>query len=325
MDIAEAAARGSNSGEDSEHVISMVEIKQLNESDSPRLDGVSIDHVRTLAERADELPPIIVHRRTMRVVDGMHRLRAAMLCGRSRIAVRYFSGSETESFILAVRSNIEHGLPLSLADRTVAATRIMSVHPEWSDRKIATLTGLAHQTIGEIRRRATGESDQLHRRVGSDGKSRPLNSARARKFAAELIASDSSMSLRQLAKAAGISTGTARDVRNRVRRGDDPVPPNQRLAESRDSPSSLPPGLAGRPMPADDVNRILWTLRNDPSLRFTETGKRLLRLLGAYPMVAAECDALAKGVPEHSRKMVAEIARAYLSIWHEFAMLVDGP
>src|SRR5262249_21838450 len=161
-----------DSSGDAADAVEFVDINQLIESDSPRLDGVNVEHVRMLAECADELPPIIVHRSTMRVIDGMHRLRAAMLRGLSRIAVQYFSGSETESFILAVRSNISHGLPLSLADRTAAATRIMSAHPEWSDRKVANLTGLAHQTVGEIRRRVSGEFDQLHARVGRDGKLR---------------------------------------------------------------------------------------------------------------------------------------------------------
>lgn len=320
--------RDSDGNEDHDHDHSDVVLIEhiITGSDSPRLDGVNVEHVRALAERVDELPPITVHRESMRVVDGMHRLRAALSRGRKRIAVTYVHGSESESFVLAVRANISHGLPLSLADRTAAATRIMNDHAEWSDRKIAEVTGLAHQTIGEIRRRASGESDQLHARIGRDGKLRPVNSARARKFAAELIANDASLSLRQLARAAGISTGTARDVRKRVQRGDDPVPPNQRVgAEGEQSTEWSPHPAPHRAMDFDrDVHPVLGALRNDPTLRFTETGRRLLRLLNSYTVIAAECEELAKTVPEHSRQLVTEIAHAHISIWHRFASLVEG-
>ncbi|MFC7729983.1 hypothetical protein [Actinomadura keratinilytica] len=69
------------------------------------------------------LPPILVHRRTMRVVDGMHRLRAARLQGRCEIGVRFVDGPDADVFVAAVRANIGHGLPLSLADREAAAAR----------------------------------------------------------------------------------------------------------------------------------------------------------------------------------------------------------
>ena len=42
----------------------------------------------------------------MRVIDGMHRLRAAILNGRSSIEVEFFDGSDEEAFIRAVEQNV---------------------------------------------------------------------------------------------------------------------------------------------------------------------------------------------------------------------------
>ncbi|TCO59498.1 ParB/RepB/Spo0J family partition protein [Actinocrispum wychmicini] len=67
---------------------------------SPRLTGESEDHVRLLAESEAKLPPIIEHRATMRVIDGMHRLRAAMLRGQHEINVRFYDGAETDTFVI---------------------------------------------------------------------------------------------------------------------------------------------------------------------------------------------------------------------------------
>lgn len=96
-----------------------------------------------LAAVEAKLPPIIVHRATMRVIDGMHRLAAAKLRNDETIEVRFFEGTEQEAFVLAVKANISHGRPLSLTDRTSAAERIIVSHPAWSDRAIAVAAGSA--------------------------------------------------------------------------------------------------------------------------------------------------------------------------------------
>jgi hypothetical protein len=62
----------------------------------------------------------------MRVIDGMHRLRAAQLRGDHGVEVKFFDGDADEAFIAAVRANITHGLPLTLADRKAAAQRILA-------------------------------------------------------------------------------------------------------------------------------------------------------------------------------------------------------
>jgi len=64
-------------------------------ADSPRLAGEDAEHIWILAASEASLPPILVHHPSMRVIDGMHRLRAAVLRGDEQIAVDYFHGSET--------------------------------------------------------------------------------------------------------------------------------------------------------------------------------------------------------------------------------------
>jgi ParB-like chromosome segregation protein Spo0J len=201
-----------------------VAITNLRRSRSPRVSGEDPQHIRALAESDAELPPIIVHRATMRVIDGMHRLRAAELRDRDEIDVRFFDGDESDAFVLAVRANVTHGLPLSLTDRKAAAARIVAAHPDWSDRLIASRTGLAAKTVSTMRDENEDSATHDDSRVGQDGRIRPIDSSAGRQIAGDLIAENPGLSLRQVARRAGISPETVRDVRGRLRRGEDPIP-----------------------------------------------------------------------------------------------------
>src|SRR3954464_4429872 len=133
-----------------------VDIGTLSTGASPRISGVDPEHVEALAAAQNPLPPITVHRSTGRIIDGLHRLRAVEIRGQQKIAVQYFDGDAADAFVLAVESNVTHGLPLTTADRKHAAARIIASHPQWSDRVIASVSGLAPGTVAEIRRRAPG-------------------------------------------------------------------------------------------------------------------------------------------------------------------------
>lgn len=202
----------------SEHDTVTVPVASLQPGNSPRLHGESKRHTRMMAE-AGEMPPIIVHQPTMQVIDGLHRLRAACLRGQDSIAVWWFDGAADEAFVLAVAANTTHGMPLTLKERKAAAVRILGLYPQCSDRAIAAAAGLSHNTVAAIRRKwPTGQIDQLARRRGRDGKSRPLSFDSGREAAAELIRADRGKSLRQIATEANVSRGTVRDVRDRIAR-----------------------------------------------------------------------------------------------------------
>jgi hypothetical protein len=154
--------------------VERVPLLRLRPADSPRLDGEVHEHVRILAGATARLPPILVHRHTMRVVDGMHRYRAALLRGDVEIEVTYLDGDDEDVFVHAVAANVAHGLPLSLRDRRAAALRILKTHPDWSDRSVATTTGLSPKTVGAVRRGASVEIPQSGSRLGRDGRRRTM-------------------------------------------------------------------------------------------------------------------------------------------------------
>jgi ParB-like chromosome segregation protein Spo0J len=270
-----------------------------------------------LAEIDEELPPIVVHRSTMRVVDGTHRLSAARLRGQHMIEVRYFDGSEHEAFLLAVQANITHGLPLPLEDRMAAAARIIESHPDWSDRAIAAAAGLGAQTVSGIRAER-GPGATASTRMGRDGRVRPVNGAHGRLRASEIISSSPGLSLREVAKLAGISPATVRDVRERIRRGDDPVPPLQRPPRRRPpltGADEAPPDASAAP----DVDSILQGLRKDPAVRFTESGRTLLRWIFSRAIRPDERRTIAVKVPPHCTYIVAGLARRCAGEWLQFA------
>jgi ParB-like chromosome segregation protein Spo0J len=302
-----------------------VPLSALLSSDSPRLAGQNIDHVRVLAESEVTFPPIIVNRSTLRVIDGMHRLLAAKFRGQSEIEVQFFDGDEGDAFVLAVKENIAHGLPLSLTDRTTAAARIISYHPQWSDRTIASFSGLSTKTVSAIRRRSTEDFPQLNARVGLDGRVRPHNTAEGRRIAGNLMAGDPDASLRAVARSAGISIGTAQDVRERLQRGESPVLPKRHKANrrkvhpKRDKPAGRHDSKVARRTSVRDRALILQNLRQDPSLRFADTGRVLLRLLRVLAIGTRGWVQLIDNLPKHCIPIVSDAARACADAWQELA------
>ncbi|WP_307792263.1 ParB/RepB/Spo0J family partition protein [Streptomyces verrucosisporus] len=315
----------------------------LHTADSPRAVLENTEHLRVLAMAGEALPPIIVHRPTMRVIDGMHRLRAAVLRGRTEIEVRFFDGSEDDAFVLAVESNIAHGLPLKLAERCAAALRILASHPHWSDRAIAAVTGLSAQKVSSLRRNMPKAPLPADARVGRDGRVRPLSTAQARKEASRLLSSFPEMSLRQIARRTRLSPSTVRDVRDRMQRGEDIVPRRHRkpaLAPRRSVPCETEPGgpvvvrsrtgltakatadhcaqpEAAQPTP--DPVALYHRLCRDPALRQSEVGRRLLRLLSLLQTSSEEWNALVDAVPAHRTGVVADLALECARTWQSFA------
>ncbi|MEU5398168.1 transcriptional regulator [Streptomyces sp. NPDC005963] len=309
-----------------------VPVDQVTETLLVRVAGSSPDHVSALAQCPDDLPAILVHRPTMQVIDGVHRLRAAKLRGDATIGVQFVDGTEEDAFVLAVSANVTQGLPLTLADRTAAASRILASHPHLSDRLIASTAGLSTKTVAAIRRCSTGEMTQLNTRLGRDGKVRPLDASHGRTIASRAISNNPDLSLREIARIAGISVGTARDVRERMRRGEDPIPARHRLAagnRAENAENTAPGNNAGADnvtngTPRAERGRFLLALRTDPSLRCSEIGRALLRLLDANTLDTAQWDRLAAAVPQRWSPVVADLARDCAADWSALACRVRG-
>ncbi|MFF1910565.1 ParB/RepB/Spo0J family partition protein [Streptomyces sp. NPDC058239] len=317
-----------------------VPIAALLPGESPRSEGPDQEHVARLAEIDGPLPAILVRRSDMRVIDGMHRLLAALIRGQETIDVEFFEGTTEEAFLRAVQANITHGLPLSQDDRRAAAGRIIASHPQMSDRAIARASGLGAKAVASIRRRSTDVVPQLNSRIGRDGRVRPLSSVEGRWRAAEVMAENPTASLREVARIAGISPATASDVRRRIQAGEPPAPvrsdtatvpapalPEFPEAEAADI-DAMVPAQGGRPraehgvrLPQPSPAMVLEKLLRDPSLRLKEEGRHLLRLL--QQNASAEWNHLTAAVPPHCGALVGSLARQYAATWLEFAQHLD--
>jgi hypothetical protein len=303
--------------------VHLVPVDSLVAADSPRLGGLSREHVEVLAQR--DIEPILVHRDTRRVVDGMHRLQAARLRGEKVIPVRYLDGPASEVFIHSVAANIAHGLPLTLKDRKAAARRILTSRPDLSDRAIARITGLSPKTVGAVRRASSEEVPQSKVRVGADGRARPLDAARRREAARAFLAEHTGATLHEIAASAGVSISTACEIRQRMQRGEqDAAPPRLGVArEVRDwNRAGAGAPVGGQWAECGRVQRI-ETLAKDPSLRFTESGRALLRWLNERAPDLEAGRQLMAAVPVHCAVAVADLANSYAREWQRFASALD--
>jgi hypothetical protein len=253
----------------------------------------------------------------MTVIDGMHRFAAASLKGQQMIDVEFFDGTDADAFLRAVEANTAHGLPLSQADRRAAAGRIIASHPHMSDRAIAVSTGLAASTVARIRRRSTDAVPQLNARVGRDGRLRPVSGLDGRRRAAKLMAEHPRASLREVAREAGVSPATARDVRMRLERGQEPQPAQPATESAGRHPQG--PGLGAQWKVPPDLDAVLGKLLRDPSLRHNEQGRRLLRLLQYNAAAQREWPELIAAVPPHCTELAAQLAYQYAQMWQNFA------
>ncbi len=307
-----------------------VPVSSIRNSYTPRKSKANEQHIQVLAQSPLPLPPIVIHRTSMRVIDGVHRLRATELRGDSTIPARLFEGDDAEAFALAVHLNVTHGLPLTLSERKAAAQRVLASYPHWSDRSIGLIAGVSNKTVAKLRGCATEEISQLNPRLGRDGKIRPVSPAHGRRRAAEFLSVNPRASLREIARKAGVSVTTARDVRQRIDNGESPLPGgvaetgrrSEPLAEATDTGVG---GLLGGVWVSAEGrgDDLLQRLRKDPSVRSSERGRALLRLLSVAAIAVSACNEFAEAAPIHCSATIAEIARKNARAWQEIAEKFD--
>jgi ParB-like chromosome segregation protein Spo0J len=297
-----------------------------------RLTGTDAAHVGLLADAAGSvrLPPILVQKRGARIIDGMHRVEVAKLRGECTIKARIVDCTDEEALVLAVKSNTLHGLPLTRADRISSAKRILAANPDWSDRKVAMITGLSAKSIVSLRNSSIGDLQFYGKRLGRDGKRRPVDAAEGRRRAAEYIQNHPEASLREVARETDVSLGTVHDVRDKIRRG---LYPEPRRGEE---PAVCDPGreVAAAPLPpatsiharsrADNAQQIAWPaisgkLQSDPSLRYTDGGRAFLRWMAQHSMQADEWREFADAIPQRWLKDVRQLAVSMSDEWRQFA------
>ncbi|MFI0137721.1 ParB N-terminal domain-containing protein [Streptomyces luteogriseus] len=304
--------------------ITQVPISRVMVVGSLRRVGEDPRHINALAEVCSELPPIVIHRKTMTVIDGVHRLRAVENSGATHISAVLFNGDEREAFVLAVKLNSNHGLPLSLADRKAAALHMLADFPEWSNRRLAGVVGLSDKTVAALRRRSGAELPHPTAvRLGRDGVAYPLAAAEGRSRALVYLAAHPDASAQEVASAAGISLTTAKDARKRARAAPEepqtPARPN--TGPVRESGAGHPATMKPPREQPDgaDLALAVRRLRADPSLRFTEVGRKLLRTLDPAAAQPHDWAAMASGIPIHCASLIAELARHHAESWQLLA------
>jgi hypothetical protein len=217
--------------------------------------------------------------------------------------------------------------PLSRADRTAAAACILRAHPEWSDRAVAAAAGLSDKTVARIRAQSSApDATRADPRLGRDGRLRPLDGAERRRRAAAVFLDRPDAGLREVARATGLSPATVRDVRQRIQRGEDPVPDRYRDTR-RAGRTAVGQGTRRTPQPAVRTEHrgetpgqeLLARLGEDPSLRLTEAGRRVLRWLHHYSVDDEAIATLEHGLPRHWAEEVADLAHGYAATWSRLA------
>jgi ParB-like chromosome segregation protein Spo0J len=313
-----------------------IQISLLTPGVQLRADGIDPAHVRVLADAAESvrLPAILVQRNSLRVIDGKHRVEVANLRGESVISARIVDCTDAEALVLAIKSNTLHGLPLSRADRNSGAERVLAAHPDWSDRAVACVTGLSAKSVASLRNSAD-DARFSGKRLGRDGKRHPVMPTEGRRRAAEFMLAHPEASLRQIAREADVSLGTAHVVREKIRCGGDSVssasgrqagPRGRASAQASEEaavvpvspirPSAVAPGRGGR---SRRWSAIAAKLASDPSLRYTEGGRTFLRWMTGHCLQEDEWEEFVDTIPQHWLPEIVKIAVSMSEEWGQFA------
>ncbi|MCU1463710.1 MAG: hypothetical protein JWO37_3785 [Acidimicrobiales bacterium] len=308
-------------------------LDELRLSPSLRAGGIDTGHVEALKELEGRWPPIVVSSSDRTVVDGLHRVHAALGLGLRRVTCTYFTGDEDEIYVEFVQRNTAHGLPLSFAEREAAAGRLLRRHADWSDRRIASTCALAPATVARLRRApattglpakpcSTACREQLATRVGRDGRIRPVDPGAVRIRIAEALRSDPEASLRQIASRIGTSPATVRSVRfqlaaeNVVRDHDDATGATG-LHQTDPRASSAEDTLVDRSL----ATRSGWA--PDRAVLSTDEGSDF----AAWFTRTAVDDSwwsLVGAVPVSRIYEIADEARMRAGRWHDFARALEA-
>lgn len=124
-------------------------------------------------KRGDKFPPIeIAYDGTdYWLVDGFHRLAAAVELGRRDIEVHSKPGDRRDAILRAASANVKNGFRRTNADKRRAVEMILDDKEwrQWSDRKIAEAAGVTHPFVSEFRKAASGNDYQAERLAHRNG------------------------------------------------------------------------------------------------------------------------------------------------------------
>ena len=117
-----------------------------------KVDSQHVGYMREALRAGHKFPPIIIDRKTKRVIDGFHRLRMyqAELDKNAKIEViEKTYKTEKELFLDAIRYNADHGRALTSFDRSHAAGIAdgLSIDPD----AVASAMNMTVERLGELK------------------------------------------------------------------------------------------------------------------------------------------------------------------------------
>jgi hypothetical protein len=285
----------------------------------------------------ESLRPVVVHRTSLTVIDGHHRVITAAARGVSTVPATMFDGSTCEGWLLAINlRNAREPLPLQ-THRDLGRSLLLS-HPGWSDRAIASFVGLSDKTVAGIRRTAAPAESSDLQRVDLDGASRPLNCEQARLGAAEQFHDHPHGSARDVSQRTGLSMTTVKDARKRLRDGEDP--PQRSVSIPHQAAAAITGGRRGAapatalpartPAATSDVARHRTTMANelacigeDPSIRLSIAGRQLVSLFALPDWLDGDPQSVVAALPFHRLPRLRLIAHSYLVLMADLTNMID--
>jgi transposase len=176
------------------------------------------------------------------LVDGRHRDRACPEAGVTPCYERLPQGTDILAYIMSANLHRRH---LTVEQRTEIVQEVMRRYPEKSNREIAKITNVSHQTVGRISGGPHGPSEK---KIGADGKSYPssgkINDEQKAAIIASLKANPAGQ--KEIAEQHGVSIGTVSGIKQRLfRAGALPrpaswAPPHKKHDQPAESPPQPP-------------------------------------------------------------------------------------
>lgn len=140
----------------------------------------AIEEYADIYRAGRDLPPVDVFRVNgdLLVVDGFHRVSAAVMAGRGFVRARVVGeGTLDEASWTATRANRDHGVRRTSADkRRAVRVALDGIGAEQSNRVLADHVGVSHELVRKVRAEWEAEHGvETTERVGADGKRYPVN------------------------------------------------------------------------------------------------------------------------------------------------------
>lgn len=140
-------------------------------------EGLDNETIERYMESFEQLPPVVVFDTGDRylLADGFHRYEAVKKLGRDEIEAEIKQGTRQDAEKYAALANLQHGKPLTRAERRKAVERMLKLHTERANNWIAQDMGVSENTVKKYRGELESGSQiaTLEKFIGKDGKEYP--------------------------------------------------------------------------------------------------------------------------------------------------------